>query len=182
MQHIDSVAQWLSTYNFCSMESATTVQYVSMWYHVRNDGSEERHIKFRVFDAKEKALDHAIARIRKLHCLRYAFSGDGNDYLSEPQQKLDLIEYMASGGSLWVPEWDRKGNGDQFTVRATEHAHLYTKQAQTLINEHLCGAWQFSLEGGGDARYLNSVLADCEASRANAAARNYTAQEHTILE
>nr|WIL03929.1 hypothetical protein Cplu_440 [Cedratvirus plubellavi] len=92
--------------------------FVSVQTTFRNDGEGERSVQFKVFTDKEEAV-------------KYTMEEMGID--EEDKEKVSV--FLHDGGGVWIPEWDRKGNGDEYFVVETENPERYSYEAQQFINE-----------------------------------------------
>nr|WIL04282.1 hypothetical protein Clen_352 [Cedratvirus lena] len=95
--------------------------FVSVQTTFRNDGTGERSVQFKVFTDKEEAVKYTMEEMR-----------------IEEEDKEKVSTFFHDGGGVWIPEWDRKGNGDEYFVVETNNPEWYTYEAQQFVNEEFC--------------------------------------------
>ncbi|SPN79729.1 Hypothetical protein ZAZAV_464 [Cedratvirus Zaza IHUMI] len=101
-----------------SVNDESKMAFVSVQTTFRNDGEGERSVQFKVFTDKEEAV-------------KYTMEEMGID--EEDKEKVSV--FLHDGGGVWIPEWDRKGNGDEYFVVETNNPERYSYEAQQFINE-----------------------------------------------
>ena len=91
--------------------------FVSVQTTFRNDGEGERSVQFKVFTDKDEAVKYTMEEMG----------------IDEDKEKVSA--FLHNGGEVWIPEWERKGNGDGYFVIETDNPERYTYEAQEFINE-----------------------------------------------
>jgi hypothetical protein len=92
--------------------------FVSVQTTFRNDGAGERSVQFKVFTDKDEAVNYTMEEMG-----------------IEDEDKEKVSAFLYCGDEVWIPEWDRKGNGDGYFVIETNNPERYTHEVQEFINE-----------------------------------------------
>ncbi|SHO33488.1 Hypothetical protein BQ3484_420 [Cedratvirus A11] len=101
-----------------SVNDESKMAFVSVQTTFRNDGGGERSVQFKVFTDKDEAVKHTMEEM-------------GID--EEDKEKVSA--FLHDGGGVWIPEWERKGNGDEYFVIETNNPERYSYEAQQFVNE-----------------------------------------------
>lgn len=95
--------------------------FVSVQLVYRNDGYRERKMYFQVFQKQHEAVKHILSEL--------------DDEWMEDKYYGCVLEYLEKGRGVWIPEWERKGNGDEYFVIETDKPEMFTPEVQDFINK-----------------------------------------------
>lgn len=114
-------------------EAASGITYVACYLVIRHD-LDRYEYKFTRYPTAEAAADHLIFQGQTKSDKGYLVTANA---AAARRYLCAGLDGEGAGNMIWIPEWERRSNGDRMHIIATRRPERYSKAVQATLNNEL---------------------------------------------